>query len=483
MISSYSCSRRSRRGSAFLVSLIAIMVIASMSTAMLMVGSGRQRERSGSIESTKALYVAEAGMSETILRVADGDLNGVGGPDAPVAFAGGDYWTSVVDNGDDTATVTAVGSFAGETRATQVTMVRSADGVFASALFAGNSSGDPAYDMRFGGTGAQADAIHGNVYSGGNVRITGTPLLDGVLRASGTVSGGTFAPGEEPITGASLPIPDIAGMDYANNNDYDVRAMFSSATYQSNALGGRAWQLPESSPAHIFRKNPNDRTANTSLTAKDDYFLEDPYEPVSSSSVVAPANGTMISLSGQNGNVGANGSDKVYYIDGNLWIHNNNIYSFTLANNGANPIRATFVVKGNVYFSDNILYQQVANRDDAIAFIAIRDSAVADSGNIYFGDPSFGTLEQMDAFMYAENNFYDNNLSSSGSARVTVNGNMTAGNQVRINRDFGSQHSKLTVNFDPRIMNQTVTLPGLPGQAGGEPTWTVASWTEIAPQP
>jgi hypothetical protein len=52
--------------------------------------------------------------------------------------------------------------------------------------------------------------------------------------------------------------------------------------------------------------------------------------------------------------------------------------------------------------------------------IAIKDLGVRDSGNIYFGDPSFGTLERMDAFMYAENNFLDTNLSATGSARVTV---------------------------------------------------------------
>jgi hypothetical protein len=112
--------------------------------------------------------------------------------------------------------------------------------------------------------------------------------------------------------------------------------------------------------------------------------------------------------------------------------------------------------------------------------IAMKDPHVPDSGNIYFGDPSFGTLEYMDAFMYAENNFYDNNLSASGSATVTVHGNMTAGNQVSINRDYGNQHSKLTVNFDSRIYNQTLTLPGLPGATNGSGAYSLVSWREVA---
>ena len=146
-------------------------------------------------------------------------------------------------------------------------------------------------------------------------------------------------------------------------------------------------------------------------------------------------------------------------------------------NSKAEAAAATFVVKGNIYFSDNIFYNNTEK--DGIAFIAMKDSKVKDSGNIYFGDPTFGTLEHMDAFMYAENNFYDNNLSASGSATVTVNGNMTAGNQVLINRDYGTQHSKLTVNFDDRLLTGDLRLPGLPTATGGDALWVMRSWREV----
>jgi len=141
----------------------------------------------------------------------------------------------------------------------------------------------------------------------------------------------------------------------------------------------------------------------------------------------------------------------------------------------------TFVVKGNIYFSDNMFYMN--KQKDGVAFIAITDDDVEDSGNIYFGDPVFGTLEHMDAFMYAENNFYDNNLSASGSAEVTVVGNMTAGNQVAINRDWGDQHSKLTIEFDDRISAGELDLPGLPGVNSASEGYVVVSWREVALQP
>src|SRR5262245_51486060 len=109
----------------------------------------------------------------------------------------------------------------------------------------------------------------------------------------------------------------------------------------------------------------------------------------------------MIALSGVSGAPGPNGNNQVYYIDGNLWIHNRNTYSFEFNHKEPNGIQITFVVNGNIYFSDNLFYKNTDR--DGVAFIAMKDDNVSDSGNIYFGDPVFGTLEQMHAFMYAEN--------------------------------------------------------------------------------
>jgi len=461
------------------VALIAVLVLGGLTASMLTFSSAFQRENHSKEQSTKALYVAEAGMSLAIDSVRGGAMEPIatsldivqGDSNAPMAFSGGGYWYQIVNNHDNSLTVTSYARVGTESRGTEAILTTESENIYDSALFAGNSSRDPLYDMKFGGTGTQADNITGNIYSGGNVVINGSAALNGDIKASGTITGGSGS------TGQTLPIPDIAGMDYAHNNDYDVAALFAGASYASNGLGGSAWQLPEANPAHIFRKNPSDRATNTSSTAKDDYFLEDPFEAVNSSSNVNPSSGTHITLSGQDGNPGVSGTNKVYYIDGNLWIHNSKIFSFTLYNSGAEAIRITLVVKGNIYISDNIMYQ--GTHDDGLAMIAIKDLNEPNSGNIYFGDPTFGTLERMDAFMYAENDFLDNNLSATGSAKVTVNGNMTAGNQVKINRDWGTQHSKLTVNFDNRISTGSISLPGLPGQGSGGASWLVSSWREV----
>jgi hypothetical protein len=478
-------TRPDRRGSALLLALVATLVLAGMAGAIMAVSGSFKQEGAAFIDESRALYVAEAGLSQGIVAaqvlgvpdeapVPGSVVAASGNVDAPTAFGEGGYWNTVVANADETWTVTSFAQVAAHERGVEAVLSRNVNEIYNSALFAGNTSGDPLYDMEFGGKGVQADDINGNIYSGGNITINGEASIDGDIKAAGTISGGTG-------TAAKLPVPDIPSMEYEKNHDYNVDALFASATLKTHSgLGGTAKQVSEDNPAHIFRLNPSDRKADTDKTVKKDYFLEDPYEPVSTSSVVKAGYGTHITLPGQDGNPGVNGSGKVYYIDGNLWIHNKNIFSFTMWNSKADAVKVTFVVKGNIYFSDNILYQD--SDQDGVAFVSIKDDKVEDSGNIYFGDPTFGTLEQMDSFMYAENNFIDNNLSATGSAKVTVNGNMTAGNHVDINRDYGSQHSKLTVNHDDRIVTGELVLAGLPSSVDPDQPWLVATWREVPVQ-
>jgi len=461
-------------GSALMIALISAVFLLAMAGALLSVGTASKGEHGSATERMRALYIADGGLSEGIAAVTAGGIPHLGTAASPIPFSNGSYWGTVVPVDEDTTTITVYGTSQTTTRGVEAVVLRTSEGLYAHALFAGNSSGDPNYELKFGGTGSQADHVNGNVYSGANVEFSGGATVDGIVRATGSITGGS---GE---TGVTQPIPDLAGMNYAVNNGVNVAQQFASgsATYTNNSsYGGRAWQLPESNPAHIFRKNPSDRASNINGTALDDYFLEDVYESINTSSAINPSAGSSITISGVDGEPGSNGNNVLYYIDGNLWVHNTKAFSFTLRTSGNTPIHVTFVVKGNIYVSDNIFYGRPDQ--DGLALIAMKDASVPDSGNIYFGDPTFGTLEYMDAFMYAENNFYDNNLSASGSARVTVHGNMTAGNQVLINRDVGTQHSKLTVNFDSRIWDQDLDLPGIPLANGADPSYSVVSWREV----
>ncbi|MEQ1892708.1 MAG: polymer-forming cytoskeletal protein [Planctomycetota bacterium] len=450
---------RPERGSAAVVALVAVTVLVGLGGAMLMIASRSNTEGTAGVTRHQAKAGAQAGLARALNLVAAGEDAALGTQEAPLPFGGGSVYVEAET--DDTAGLVTLRSYSqvrGESEALEALLAGAGSDIYDHALFAGNTSGSTTYQLKLGGSGVQADKVTGDVYSGGGVTVSGTASVDGTIRADGTITG---ASGE---TDVSQPVPDIAAMNYPVNADYKVADLFALSSYKTNALGGKAWQLPESSPAHIFRKNPSDRASNTSATAKDDYFLEDPYEPVKTDSGSNGSDACPISLAGIGGEPGTNANHKVYYIDGNLWIHNKITYSFQIQHDLANGVQVTFVAKGNIYFSDNLFYDNTGK--DGVAFIAMKDSTVSDSGNIYFGDPVFGTLEAMHAFMYAENNFYDNNLSASGSAKVAVYGNMTAGNQVAINRDYGSQHSKLTVNYDGRIAAGSLDMPGLPGTDG-----------------
>ena len=470
-----------RRGSALISAIVVAMLLAGMSGALLIFGTSTTRESVSSRASTRALFLAEAGANDAIMRfyaaAADDQIEPpteLGTQDMPLKMSSGDYYVDIVD-ADDTVTLTSYAMADDSRRAVEVVLASPQGGVYSSALFAGNSSGDPTYSLDLGGVDAQGDQITGDIYSAGDVIVKDDATVDGEIMAGGTIEG---ARGQE---GYTLPTPDIAAMDYENTNDVDVLNEFNTGgpSYESDSLGGSAWQLPEANPAHIFRLNPSDRQSDYESTVKDDFFLEDPYEAVGVDVDQDGSDACPITLSGNMGNPGFDGNGLVYYIDGNLWIHNRLTYSMKFVHDNE-ALAVTFVVKGNVYFSDNLFYQD--GMLDGVAFIAIVDEAEQDSGNIYFGDPVFGTLEHMSAFMYAENNFYDNNLSASGSAEVEIFGNMTAGNQVAINRDFGDQHSKLTVNFDDRIISGALEMPGLPPNSWGGDEYTLVSWREVPPE-
>ena len=453
------------------------MAVSGSLAAVFAVGMQRNKEVVAVGSDMFALYAAESGIGEGLSEIAASMSTNVDpvaalGTEAnPRALGGSTYWVTIDPVTDELYRLTATGNHRGSERTIETIVRAQSESVFHHAVFAGNTSDDPSYTLTFGGTGTQADRITGDVFVSGDLDITGDSKVTGELLASGTIDGGT---GTE---GASRPTPDIGVMDYENTADYNVAELFKSASWTSDGIGGSAYQMPESSPAHILRKNPSDRTDETSGTAKDDYFLEDPYESTSSTH--------RVSLSGMNGNPGEDGNEKVYYIDGNLWVHNKSYLDMYFETAGEG-VKITFIAKGNVYFSDNVVLDN--KEKDGVAFIAIKDDGVADSGNIYLGDPRYGTLEEMNAYLYAENNFYDNNLSASGSATVTINGIMSAGNHVDIDRDYvksdGSvQHSRLTVNFDDRVSSGDLEMPGLPGASSQDSSVTMLLWREVNREP
>ena len=433
--------RKNEEGIALFLAVVATIAFVGIAIGMITSSLATAREYDSSKARVQRLHAAKAGVAFAVADIAGGGSGDLGTSDSPVPFGPGSFVVTAKDTPNSTVTITSVGTVGEDARAVR-TVFEVSGGVFHHAMFSGNTSRDPTYSLELGGTGPSADKITGDVYSGGGITLEGDATIDGSARAKGKIEG---MDGKEGVT---QPVPDLQSLDYEANHDVNVAKEFEEhARYQSSRHGGSAWQVDSSLPSHILRMNPSDRRSEITGTEKDDYYLEDPYE---SARMVDRT--TRISLADS-------GNRKVYYVDGNLWLHNYKTYGFALDHEDEGSL-ITFVVKGNIYFSDNLTLRDP--KQDAVAFIALKDENVEDSGNIYFGDPEFGTLLSMDAFMYAENNFYDQNLQASGSTTVQVNGIMSAGNQVAINRDYEDHHTKLELNFDSRVKDEEIELPGIP---------------------
>ncbi len=255
-------------------------------------------------------------------------------------------------------------------------------------------------------------------------------------------------------------------------------------------------------PEHIFVRNPptsgsvssagktiQGRTYtalyNTSVVPKvriDDYFFEDPADTTYNTDVDADSLDGSMYTRPMYIDVRPEHNNFLYYVDGNVYMHHPAIYSLRFRRPGT---RITIVAKGNITISDEFYYKAdypaglvrtnmnstvVHNPSDALCLIALKNPACADSGNIYIGDRQFGTGGSIHAMLYAENDFVDNNINSTDQQFISVFGNMTAGNHVRLNRQVGegTYRTRLDVTLDERIRNGEITAPGLPHPEVGQ---------------
>ena len=174
----------------------------------------------------------------------------------------------------------------------------------------------------------------------------------------------------------------------------------------------------------MVEKNPSNRSTECSSTTGDDYF----FEPVNVGNYGATSKDAKTPLS--------LGNERVYYIDGNVWIHSKSTYRFLIDGN------ATIVATGNIYICDNTKY---ADDESLLGLVALGEYDAAgqltSGGNIYFGDPRYGTMYTVSALMFAGNDFLYNTDSVTGQAGepetgFSVYGNFAAMNQVSIRRDW-----------------------------------------------
>ncbi len=223
-------------------------------------------------------------------------------------------------------------------------------------------------------------------------------------------------------------------------------------------------------PRSLFRMDPD--RAEVRGTTRHDFFLADLFAATNEAPASAGDRDAAPAYDSApvNVTIPAAGNDKIYLIDGNLWLDHSATFSFVIASDtatGAQPdgTRITIVARGNIFIRDNVLYEDLEK--DAVAFVALEraedypdafgvsspSSAAEGSGNIQFGDPTFGTTFRFSGYLFAENDVVADNV-----APLHLYGTMTAG------ASCATRKGGLVVETDARLERALVTLPGLPAR-------------------
>jgi len=510
-----------KRGIALAAVIVLMCIITILGFSVLNLAKNEVVLTQNAIDKTKAFYLAEAGLSlftaglgqfGTVVNV--GDIQDID----DTALGEGSYRVVFYEDENPPYAV-ATGIVGNEEKRIKVEVAFLAPpyehAIYAGGLgganwsFALRGQGVPQAmggDSEVGGR----DIINGNMCVDGDVTLyeessinpalaPNTYGLNGDVEATGNINVlDSASVSGETLEGAELQdAPDLLTMHYEINNTHNVSQIFADE--------GVDWgRLPSDHPLYdVMVKNPLNRSSECGGTAGDDYFLE----PAHISGAGIPKGGTTpLNL----------GNNRVYYIDGNVWVHNTSTYGFLVDGN------VTIVVTGNIHISDNTAY---ANSESVLGLVALgrydSENQLVSGGNIYFGDPRFGTMYTVSGLMFAANNFLYNTDSVSGGAEepetgFSVYGNFTALNQVSVNRDWynsdgtgearpayfdpsvgsgewvdlntgtvltatetGSiRHYQMQVSYDDRVRTLDTQPPGLP-RGGGTIISGLRDWEEL----
>ncbi|MBN1391919.1 MAG: pilus assembly PilX N-terminal domain-containing protein [Sedimentisphaerales bacterium] len=485
-----------KKGIALVAALIFTLVLTILGFSVLIVASNEIILTRSAANKAKAFYLAEAGLEVFKARISMGN----GADIEETSLGEGTYHVECYVDEDPPYAI-STGTVDGQVKRIRVEVTFLAP-PYECGIYAGGLAG-LAWTLILSGTGNPTpvsggeyngkDIVNGNVFVDGDVvlrqqsSVNPAPLpntfeLEGDVNATGTVSsydtstiaGDTFE-GSDP-----QDPPDLLGMNYAVNNTHNVAQYFADA-------GVTSGYLPSGNTLrNVFAINPSNMVAECATTPGNDYFLTPSTGFIGGNWKTAPT-----SL-----NVGDN---RVYYVDGDVWVHSKSTFGFTLRG------KATIVATGNIHLCDNIVYADTNSMLGLVALGNYEDGNLVSGGNVYFGDPVYGTMYTFSSMMFAANDFlYNTDPISATSAEptsgFTITGNLAALNQVSIERDWytkGSErrparydpatgkwydsrdgteltepqigtikHYQMIVNYDDRVRSRQTQPPGLPRGVG-----------------
>ena len=505
---------RRKKGVVLVIVIVVALIFAIVGFATLSIAEQEINLTRIETDRTKAFYYAEAGLaklSETLQYTTTSNLDEV----LAESMGQGSYSVTLdVNQNQYYAVSTGTSGTVEKSIRVQVNFLAPP---FENALFAMNGSGGN-YTFQLRGTGNPVvggggtekggkDIIRGNVFVDGSVfmyeesSVNPAPApnkwgYNGDVKATGSVSvAGTSYVSGSVSQNVDEPAPvDLLVMDYANNNTHNVAKIFSDA-------GVTSGYLPTGSELrNVFVKNPSDRSVECGTTSGNDYFLE----PVNVTGGGSYKEGqTPLHM----------GDSRIYYVDGDVWVHHKTTYGFKMDG------QVTIVATGDIHISDNIEYKDANSLLGLVALGKYNGSGqLTSGGNIFFGDPRYGTMYTVSGLMFAAKDFLFNTdavsrQSAEPTTGFTVNGCFGAINQVSMNRDWytkggtaaaarydaaankwvdaatGTQltlteigtlrHYQMILNYDDRVRDQKTQPPGLPRGGGTKIFDGFSNWQEL----
>ncbi len=492
--------RSTRKGMALVAVAVVSLILIILGFSMLSMVNNEIVSTRNAVNKTKAFYLAEAGVEILTTKLNKGEFGNIG----EIALGEGSYQVDFYPDENPPYAI-STGTAAGQEKRIKVTTSFLAS-PYECGIYAGGLSGEQ-WTLMLRGTGNPVpngtkkevggkDIVNGNIFVDGDVALyeessinpappPNTYELDGDVEATGSVDLYDSASVSGDINeGVAPQIPsDLVGMHYEINNTHNVSQIFTDN-------GISKGYLPTGHPLRdVFVKNPTDRSSECDTTTGDDFFLEPSGGFTGGTWQTAP---TPLHV----------GNDRIYYIDGDVWVHSkNDTYGFNMDG------KVTIVVTGDIHICDNLQY---ADTNSMLGLVALGkydgDGELDSGGNVYFGDPTYGTIYTFSAMMFAANNFLynskapDGDLTAEPTSGFTVNGSFAALNKVSVERDWYTKDSKarparfntetsqwvdsetgavltstqigtlrhyqMILNYDDRVRTKDTQPPGLPKGAG-----------------
>ena len=465
------------KGSVLVAVIIVAIIFALIGWGVLILAEQQSVLTRIDMDKAKAFYLAEAGLSkyqETLQGHITGGINELLDKSFEDTLEQGSYKVELVEE-DANIYAVSTGTYGQVQKQIRVKAAFLA-APFEDAVYARNQSGGAwAFQLRgkdnpvpngSGETGGK-DIINGNISVDGDVAmfeqssVNKAPApnkwnLKGDVSATATINlfdTAKIAGSRYPNSPKPDPV-DLKEMDYAHNNTHNVAQIFQEA-------GVASGYLPAGNELHdIFVKNPSDRKTECDSTSGGDFFLEP--KNVTGGGTQFDAT-TPVHL----------GNDRVYYVDGDVWVHSHATYGFTIDG------KVTIVAAGNIHICDNIKYKDADSVLGLVALGKYDDSGnLISGGNIYFGDPRYGTMYCVSAMMFAGHDFLFNTdpisrKSAEPTTGFTITGCFAAMNEVLVERDWYTKVSGMTSTLKPAYYN-TAT-----GQWLDAETKTILTSTQI----